>query len=628
MRHILLLLALLTPPASSVGAEKISDHVTFSPGPVNGVLIEGDGTRVAVYGWTGTDADAAKVDHVLLAHGRRDVVWPARKLVDAGTKAVAPARELYGLTKPQDFWDTFTKSRFHDYAQQSTKILAQPLAVDRWVKDGEQVQLGALSFRVLETAGYTRGSASYVVKIDGKTLAFTGDLIYGDGKLLDLYSLQDAIPEAQVRGYHGYGSRLAGLVDGLRKVAAAKPDVIVPARGPVIRNPQAAIEKLIGRVQALYRNYLSTNALHWYFKEKRMRLCGERVLGKGADIELMPYSRHEKTPDWVFESSTSRLLISDSGHGFLLDCGYQRVIDAVKDLIKQGIVKQVDGIFVTHYHDDHTDMVQAAAKEFKCPVYATAEYADVLARPHAYHLPAMTANPIEPIKIMKNGETLKWEDFDLTFHFYPGQSYYHGALLAKKKGEQPIFFIGDAFAPAGFDDYCVLNRNLVHNDNGYLLCLKKLRQVKGDFWLVNEHIRYVFSFSDKELDYLESRYRERIKILRELFPWDDPNYGIDEQWTVFYPYGATVAADEKVRLAIRITNHSPIERTFVVTPRTNGGLKLGAHKTQITLAPRQSGELPIDLRSDGKPGNYIVTADVRSDGMEFRDWVEALVTVK
>ncbi|MEK6237467.1 MAG: MBL fold metallo-hydrolase, partial [Planctomycetales bacterium] len=367
-----------------------------------------------------------------------------------------------------------------------------------------------------------------------------------------------------------YAGRSADLIASLRKIAAEKPDLIIPARGPIIRDPQASVAKLIGRVQRVYRNYLSTNALHWYFKEKRMRQCADRVLGEKGEMELMPYSRHEQTPSWIFESSTSRLLISKSGRGFLLDCGYQRVIDAVKDLMAKKIISGIDGIFVTHYHDDHADMVQAAAEEFGCPVYATPEYADVLERPAAYHLPAMTSNPIKNIRRMKDGREMKWEEFKLTFHFFPGQTFYHGALMARKEGAKPVFFIGDAFAPSGFDDYCLLNRNLVHEDAGYLLCLDKLRKVKGEFWLINEHIRHVFSFSPKEMDYLQQRYRRRIDALRELFPWDDPNYGIDEQWAVFYPYGAQCQASEKLTLKLRITNHSPVKRTFHVTPRSNG----------------------------------------------------------
>ena len=42
---------------------------------------------------------------------------------------------------------------------------------------------------------------SYLLEADGRRIAFVGDLIYGEGQLLDLYSLQDAVPEAKLRGY-------------------------------------------------------------------------------------------------------------------------------------------------------------------------------------------------------------------------------------------------------------------------------------------------------------------------------------------------------------------------------------------------------------------------------------------
>jgi len=628
MKTIMLLIPVWTAFCGTwtLASERLTEHLHFCRGAVNQVLVEKGSHKLAVYG--SSDDKSERIEQLLLTHSRRDVLSNARPLVESGTTAVAPTRESYYLEKPNEFWDGFTKARFHDYAQQSTKIPAKPLAVQRWVKDGDEVQWRGLTFRVLETGACTRGSVTYVTELDGKKIAFTGDLIYGDGKILDLYSLQDAIPEAQIRGYHGYGSRLAGLVSGLKKVAAEKPDLIVPARGPVIKKPQESIGRLIRRVQALYRNYLSTNALHWYFKEDRMRMCGERVLGKGADIELMPYSHHEKTPSWVYENSTSRLLISKTGSAFLLDCGYQRVIDAIKELMGKGIVKKIDGIFVTHFHDDHTDMVQRAAEEFHCPVYATPEYKDVLERPGRYHLPAMTPNAIKNVHAMKNGQVMKWNEFDLTFYFFPGQTYYHGGLLAKKKGERPIFFIGDAFAPSGLDDYCVLNRNLVHEDSGYLLCLKKLRDVKEDFWLVNEHIRYVFSFTDEEMDYLEKRYRRRIGILKELFPWDDPNYGIDEQWAVFNPCGVTLQKNDRVELSVQILNHSPVKRTFEITPTAHDGLKVLDCEKSITLAPRESGQLRIWVQANGDSGNTLVTAGVKSEGMEFRDWIECLVTVE
>jgi glyoxylase-like metal-dependent hydrolase (beta-lactamase superfamily II) len=621
----LLVATLLAQASWSLGAENITPSCSFERGAINGVLVDREEACLAVYGWSNSEAN--NIQHVLLPHGRRDLLWKARPLLDVGAEAIAPERARYFLEQPGDFWKAFTVTRFHDYGQQSTKICAEPLPVERWVKEGDEIRWQKLTLRVLDTPGYTRGSASYITELDGKKVAFTGDLIYGDGKILDLYSFQDSIDEAKIRGYHGYGSRLAGLVASLHKVADEQPDVLVPARGPVIRDPQEAIAKLVRRVQALYRNYLSTSALHWYFGKERMEMCGRRVLGPGADVELMPLCRHEATPDWVFEHSTSRLLVSEDGHGFLLDCGYQRVIDAVEELISQGVLKDVEGIFVTHFHDDHTDFVQTAAETFQCPVYATREYSDVLEHPEAYHLPALTPNPVRKVTVMGDGQRIRWHEFELTFHFFPGQTLYHGALLAKKEGEKPILFIGDSFAPSGIDDYCVLNRNLVHEDSGYLRCLTKLRAEKEDFWLVNEHIRHVFAFSPSELEYLERRYRARIELLRELFPWDDPNYGIDEQWAVFYPRGAALAPGATREFELRITNHSPVERTFEVTVHA-AGLKLKEPTSSITLPARQSGAVAFHAQSGSAPGNYLITADIRSDGMEFRRWTEALVTVE
>ncbi|MGZ0172289.1 MAG: MBL fold metallo-hydrolase [Planctomycetales bacterium] len=620
----------LSPLSSSlVSAEQLLPHVTFERGPINGVLIGEGPKQVAVYSKPASSTD--KPAAILLTHHRRDVVVAANSTIAAGCRVYAPETERGLFDTPNAFWDSFWTKRFHDYGQQSTKILTAPLKVDQYVKGGGTMFAVGGKFEVIDTPGFTRGAVSYVSDIDGKRIAFTGDLIYGDGQLFDLYSFQDAIPEAKIGGYHGHASRLALLIPSLKKIAAEKPDLIIPARGPVIRNPQEAIAKLIGRVEAYYRNYLSTNALNWYFEEERMTIKGRRVLGQDAEVQLMPLSVHEKTPDWIWENSTSRMLISDDGHGFLLDCGYQRVIDGVKQLMKDGLVKKVDGIGVTHYHDDHTNMVQAAAEEFGCPIYSTLEYEDILENPGAYHMPATTDQAMKDVTGLKSGHKMKWKEFDLGFQFYPGQTFYHGAVLVRRNGGTPYYFVGDAFSPSGMDDYCLLNRNLLHDDSGYPFCLKKVRELGSDYWLINEHIPYVFRFSEKELDYLETNVQKRKEILDELLPWDDINYGIDEQWATFYPRGVSAKAETPIDLQVRILNHSPITRTFNVTPRKSRGIDIQSKPAEITLKPRQSGSVPVKVmisKSVTFPGTFAVTADIDSDGMHFLSWADAVIRVE
>ena len=92
-----------------------------------------------------------------------------------------------------------------------------PLMADRYVKGGDTIKWQGIDLRVLNTPGYTRGAVSYIAEIDGKKFAFVGDLIYGEGKIFDLYSFQDSFKE--IRGYHGYAARVGKLISSLQLIA-------------------------------------------------------------------------------------------------------------------------------------------------------------------------------------------------------------------------------------------------------------------------------------------------------------------------------------------------------------------------------------------------------------------------
>ena len=121
------------------------------------------------------------------------------------------------------------------------------------------------------------------------------------------------------------------------------PDRIVPARGPVITEPRRAIRRLTERLRAVYANYLSTTALHWYFKTSHIQACADRTLGPGTTIELEPYTRRESRPDWILASGTTRVILSQTGKAFLLDCGSKAAIEFIDRARRQGVIDGVDG---------------------------------------------------------------------------------------------------------------------------------------------------------------------------------------------------------------------------------------------------------------------------------------------
>ncbi|MBN2128606.1 MAG: MBL fold metallo-hydrolase [Sedimentisphaerales bacterium] len=613
----------------AAGQDVLSSSVTVTHGAVNGVCIEKGGHRLVVYGDPKRHWGSA--DMVLLTHGRRDVVWAARALVDNGAESVVPAGAAKPLTETGAFWAGFWDKRFHDYAQQSTKIPTAALKVGRTVGEGDRLQWRDVTIDVLDTPGYTRKAVSYFVEMDGCRYGFVGDVIYGDGHLLDLYSLQDAVSEARIGGYHGYAGRIGELIASLRKIAARKPDVLVPARGPVIEQPARAIGKLIERLQAAYENYLSINAGHWYFKEHYDTLA-ERALGKTPNVPWMPYAKTiEKTPpDWIVPIHNSRLVIAQDRTGLLIDCGSGAIIAEIRKLREQGKLDRVAGLFITHYHDDHTDRVNEFLQEYDCPVYATPILEDILRRPGAYRLPCVTANAIERLTIVPDRHRRRWKEFTLTFYDFPGQTIYHDALLVEKDDGEKIFFVGDSFTPSGLDDYCLQNRNLLGEGQGYFYCLDLLRSaIPAQALLINEHVLEPFRFDEAQIEHMTETLRRRKDILSDLFPWDEPNFGIDERWARIHPYGQEVRAGQETDVAVRILNHSHRSQTFKVTLNAPPGFETRPAEVSTTAAAGKEAELRfrVTVPARASDGVHVVTADVEFGPWQLHRWSEALLKV-
>lgn len=622
------LFLILTSISHADSVVKLSPHVSIYQDTVNGVFIEKNGRTLVIYG------DPAgylkKADKVLFTYSRRDVVWAGRTLVENGAESVVPLSAVGNFTRVDDFWLSFVKDRYHDYKQQTTKILTEPLRVDHVARDGDILNWQDISVRVLDTPGYSRGSVSYFIDVDGLRYGFVGDIIYGDGHLMDLYSLQDAVPEAQIGGYHGYAGRIGDLVRSLHKVIDQNPDILVPAHGPAIKNPKAAIKLLIQRLQSAYKNYLSINAGHWYFKDRHETLAA-RVLDSPAHVHWMPYAAviEREPPSWVIPIHNSRLLLSKDGCGFLIDCGPEAIIREIIKLRDNGRLSRVDGLFITHYHDDHTNKVSELVQEFGCSVYACQELKDILEHPGAYRLPCLTSRGINNLTVIPDGRDMRWKEFNLTFYYFPGQTLYHGALLVEKDSGEKIFFIGDSFTPSGIDDYCLQNRNFLHRRMGYLYCLDFLRKMPTDYLLINQHVGEPFRFGQEQLEYMIEVLKKRKKILSDLFAWDEPNYGIDERWARIYPYSQKARAGQHLELVVKIMNHSSSSRAYIISPNVPEGFQLQPEKASINIKPGKEAEtrFKITVPIQVSKKLYVITSDIKFDKWDLRHWCECMIEV-
>jgi flavorubredoxin len=144
--------------------------------------------------------------------------------------------------------------------------------------------------------------------------------------------------------------------------------------------------------QAVFASHFAIDALRFYRGDDKIRAMAARVLGP-TPLEWMPSAEkvEDKLPEWIIPITNSRLIVSRTGAAFLVDAGNRRVVDEVGRLKREGKIKQLDGIYITHYHDDHTNMAQAMADEHHCPVYFCQEMRDILEHPEAYRMPCLHA---------------------------------------------------------------------------------------------------------------------------------------------------------------------------------------------------------------------------------------------
>ena len=600
---------------------RVAPGVTFLPGAVNGVLVEQDGRRILIYG--DPSGELGPVDDLLLTHHRRDALAYAHEPARTAGQVFAPGAERELFTAPGSYWEEYRTARFHDYAQQSSKVLTEPLRVDRFVSGSSGAPEG---FEALDTPGYTRGAVTYLFEAGGKRIAAVGDLIYGDGQILDIYSLQDAIPEADTRGYHGYAARAASVIESLNAIRERRPDILIPAHGPVIENPEQAIGKLIARLQELFRLYYTTDALRWYWGDDNLNIRARRVLSDAA-IEWMPMARElrEIPPRWMHKFNTSRLIVSDDGPAFLIDCGTDRVMEQIQDLQDRKVFTKIEGIFVTHFHDDHTDRVQAMAEKCDCPVYSGPEVVDILERPGAYRMPAQSHLPINNVEVLEQGEELQFHEYTFTYTYFPGQAVYHGGLKLEREDGEKFFFVGDSFSPSGLDDYCLLNRHFLHPGLGHLRCLDEIERADPEYWLVNQHIEPVFRYSIDQLKLMREVVEGKRRVAAELVPFEDPNFGTDEQWARLYPYGQQPGPTGEVELWAVVFNHAPEERTFQITLHPPDGWE-GETVIELTVASLAEGRASVKLTAPADASALtVIPADMGWGDRLLPLWLEAII---
>jgi len=607
---------------------KLSDHLAVYHGPINVGIVHDGSKALLIDCGDGSVAGSLEglgitsVEQLIFTHHHRDQACGAHALAKAGARIGVPAAERDHFDNVATYWNN-PKNRWHLYSFHPHHLmLAEPVRVDRALEDGHRFVWGAAKIRVLSTPGHTDGSVSYVVEVDGKRTIFSGDAIYDEGQVWNVHSLQHGSPvrEHHVGDYHGFLGARGQLVESLGRIKAARPDVLVPSHGHIMTSPAKAIDRLVERLDVCYDRYVAISALRHYRPEYFAPYAGR----KGH----MPIRQGKAPPACLRHFYTSWLIVSKDKAAFNIDCGSPRVVKTLQEMVAKGEIRKVEGLWITHYHDDHVNAIPEFQKAFDCPCITDRQVADVISNPMAWRLPCISPSVARVDRATKDGQSWQWHEFKMTAYFLPGQTLYHSGLLVEGQGAR-MFFVGDSFTMAGIDDYCAQNRNWLGRGVGFDRCIALVEKLKPTH-IFNCHVNDAFDFTPEECRAMRANLAEREKLYGQLVPWDHANYGMDEPWVRCYPYEQQAKPGAEVKVQVVVTNHSAEPRTAkgrAVLPRAWGGATTPWAAAEVP--GKSEGEVPLSFRipKEAKAGRYVIPVDLHYGRWALPQFTEAVVVV-
>jgi len=327
-----------------------------------------------------------------------------------------------------------------------------------------------------------------------------------------------------------------------------------------------------------------------------------------------------------------------------MDCGHPSAVEQFRSWIDEGKIKAIEGCWITHYHDDHVDALRppvGVPDTFGCPIMTIEHMAEIVEFPTRFFLPCISPNAVPVDRVLRDGETWDWHEFKLTAFHLPGQSWYHGGLLAEGHGKT-VLFAGDSGSPTGLDDHCCQNRNFIAPGKGFRRVIEIWREHQPDY-IFNEHQGQAVSFTNEQLDYMDHALAEREQLFAEVLPWAHPDFGTDEHWVRTYPYEQEVGPGAMFSVDVQFTNHGPEPVQAAVEPVLPAGWTWetgrGAAAVEVPAntdgsvddycaRPDRAARVWISVPDDATPGRIVIPFRVTWGDRYLGQFRHALVTCR
>jgi glyoxylase-like metal-dependent hydrolase (beta-lactamase superfamily II) len=554
----------------------------------------------------------SRVLAVLMTHHHRDVVQGLVRAVEAGIPIYVPHFERDLFANVDKHWQARSIDDNYDVRQDRFSLL-NPVPIAGTLEDYTWQTVGDQRFEVIPTPGHTTGSITLISTIDGKRIAFSGDLIAEPGKVWSMAATQWS--------YNGLEGVAASILS-LRNLAERPLEMLLPTHREPMYEPRTAMELLIDRMTQLLRL-------------RRVPMHDEMLNHHQHPYrQITPHLLHH----WLSVANTF-VLLSERGTALMFDFGYDMFTGfpsgtdvssrrplaySLPTLKRDFNITAIDVVIPTHYHDDHVAGFNVLRRLESAQVWAAESFADILVDPKRYDLPCLWYEPTTVDRRLPLETPITWEEYTLTLYALPGHTRYAVAIALEVDGKR-VMITGDQYQDNETPDPNYVYANRFEADD-FVRSAALYRRLNPDLILTGH---WLPKWTTPEyFDQLDAVSAATAQLHRALLVDGVPN---DDVYARILPYQSTVTPGSTLRLQIEITNphDHPVEaHVRVIVPDGIAMLPDDQASKGIRISPLETAAVTttVVIASDFHTYRARIAVDLILDGRRLGQQAEALIS--
>ncbi|MFX1346918.1 MAG: MBL fold metallo-hydrolase, partial [Promethearchaeota archaeon] len=445
--------------------------------------------------------------------------------------------------------------------------------------------------------------------------AFTGDLIHSGGKVITYYDLE------YIYNDNGENGILRSF-DSFKNLLENESDVLLPSHGDIIEDPKTEIETLTARFERARNIFSTRNASIEHMFTGEPEQIGIPALNLE---EFFPSILHRGfSPPYIVKGSHENCILIDfSGCNFF---GYTEA--QLNELLKENGIKQIDFVIPTHYHDDHTAGFSLLQKK-GIKIYALENIVDILENPMHYRIGCLTETPIKVDHVLKDGEIIKWDDYEFQVFHFPGQTEYHMGMFGKVDGKS-IFWTGDSIAQLLWENrsnnmncinYCRLG-----NDVGHMKCADILLKCNPEYLAISHY--GIIKVNRELLEEYKNYVSEYEPIVSEIVAQEDANMGFDPNWISFKPIRVISEPGSQFETNLVVRNYLNKTSSIEIELNLPDNWEADLVKSTHHIEPKKFEKIPMTIKipnNEDSNGRSILTANITWNGSNYGPFPDLMV---